>query len=138
MADLRQIVVDSRHPAALARFWEAALDAFEIRAYDEAEIARLAASGRTPETDPCVILAGPTLEICFQEMDVPQMSKKPMHLDVASLNRVEETARLVALGASIVEVFDAHTCMRERSEERRVGKEGRSHGKTRVSRGRLK
>jgi hypothetical protein len=52
MARLTQLVVDSRTPASLARFWATALDDFEIRPYDDAEIARLAEMGRTPETDP--------------------------------------------------------------------------------------
>ena len=66
MAQFAQLVVDSRAPASLARFWAAALDGFQIRAYDDDdEIAKLAAAGRTPETDPCVILDGPTFEVCF-------------------------------------------------------------------------
>ena len=73
MARLAQLVVDSREPSSLARFWAATLDDFEIRAYDDDEIARLASIGRTPETDPCVILDGPMLEICFQEVEVPAM-----------------------------------------------------------------
>jgi hypothetical protein len=39
---LREIVFDSVHPAALARFWAEALDGFAVRPYDNAEIARLA------------------------------------------------------------------------------------------------
>jgi hypothetical protein len=31
MARFTQLVIDSRRPAALARFWAAALDGFEIR-----------------------------------------------------------------------------------------------------------
>jgi len=58
MARFTQLVVDSRRPASLARFWAAALDGFTIRAYDDEEIARLAAMERTTETDPCVILDG--------------------------------------------------------------------------------
>jgi len=42
MARLTQIVVDSRDPSSLARFWAAALDDFAIGAYDDDEIARLA------------------------------------------------------------------------------------------------
>ena len=113
MAHLSQLVVDCRQPAVLARFWGAALDNFEVRAYDEAEIARLASFWRTPDTDPCVILDGPTVEICFQEVDVPQVEKKPMHLDVAAPNRADETTRLTDLGATIVETFDTHTWMRD-------------------------
>ena len=116
MARLSQIVVDCREPSVLARFWSTAVDEFEIRAYDADEIARLASIGRTPETDPCVILDGPMLEICFQEIDVPAMTKRPMHLDVETTDRPAETARLVSLGASIVQEFDTHTWMRDPEE----------------------
>lgn len=113
MAVLHQIVVDCREPAVLAKFWAVALDGFEIRAYDDDEIARLASIGRTPENDPCVILDGPPLEICFQEVDVPAAKKRPMHLDIESTNRPTETAHLVSLGASIVDEFQSHTWMRD-------------------------
>lgn len=76
MARLKQIVIDCHHPAALARFWAAALDDFEVRPYDDAEIARLTALGFTPETDPGVILDGPHIEICFQQADPPSTTKK--------------------------------------------------------------
>jgi len=113
VAFLKQLVVDCRQPAALARFWAAALDGFEIRGYDDAEVARLASAGRTPENDPCVILDGPTFEICFQEVDRPDVAKNPLHVDVAATGRAEETTRLLALGAAIVEKFDTHTWMRD-------------------------
>jgi hypothetical protein len=113
MARLTQLVVDSRRPSSVARFWAAALDDFEIRAYDDQEIARLASFGLTPETDPCVILDGPTLEICFQEVDVPSMAKRPIHLDISTADRVNEQSRLVSLGASIVQEFESHTWMRD-------------------------
>ena len=59
MAAFKGIVVDSLHPAMLARFWAAALDGYAVRAYDDAEIARLASLGFTPETDPNVMVDGP-------------------------------------------------------------------------------
>ncbi len=113
MARLKQLVVDSAKPSALARFWEAALDDFEIRAYDEAEIARLASLGRTPQTDPCVIVDGPGLEICFQEVKARSSAKRSTHLDVEVIDRAGETIRLIALGASVVQDFDTHTWMRD-------------------------
>lgn len=113
MARLRQLVVDSSTPSVLARFWAAALDEFEIRAYDADEIARLASIGRTPDTDPCVILDGPSLEICFQEINEARITKRPLHMDIETADRDEQRARLVALGASIVEEFESHTWMRD-------------------------
>lgn len=113
MARLKQLVVDARHPASLARFWAEVLDGFEVRAYDDAEIARLAGLGLTPETDPVVILDGPGLEVCFQQVDVEPVPKKPLHVDLVSADRAGEVARLVHLGATVVEVFDAHTWLRD-------------------------
>jgi hypothetical protein len=113
VARLKQIVVDCEHPAALARFWAAALDAFEIRPYDEAEVARLAELGLTPETDPVVILDSPLVELCFQQVDVERGSKVPVHLDIASADRPAEVDRLVEAGASVHEVFEHHTWLRD-------------------------
>ena len=114
MARLRQIVVDCEWAPALARFWEAALDGFALRPYDAEEVARLASLGRTPETDPVVILDGPDgLELCFQETDVAPMAKRPMHLDVATDDRTAEVRRLVALGAIVHEEHPDHVWMRD-------------------------
>lgn len=66
MGRLKQIAIDCATPSALARFWAAALDGFEVRPYDDDEVARLAALGYTPETDPGVIVDGPHVELCFQ------------------------------------------------------------------------
>lgn len=108
MAMLRQIVIDSDNPAVLARFWAAALDDFDVLPYDDAEIARLAALGFTPETDPCVIVGGPGLELCFQRIDETRHGKRPLHLDIAAVDRTREVERLVALGASVRQHFDDH------------------------------
>lgn len=113
MARLTQIVVDSRRPVALARFWAAALDGFDVREYDPQEVARLASFGHTPETDPCVILDGPTVEICFQEAEVSSADKRPLHFDISSANRASDRTYLVSLGASIVQEFEHHTWMRD-------------------------
>ena len=111
MGRLTQIVVDCRHPAALARFWAAALDGFEVLPYDDAEIARLAERGLTPDTDTCVIVVGPGIELGFQQVDVPAIPKKPIHLDISAPDRADEVRRLAALGATIREEFDDHTWM---------------------------
>jgi hypothetical protein len=113
MAQLKQIVIDCHRPADLATFWTAVLDDFEIRAYDDSEIARLAALGLTPETDTAVILDGPHLEICFQKVDPPLVTKKPLHLDVRTHDRTMDVRRLADLGASIEERFETHTWMRD-------------------------
>lgn len=111
MGKLTQIVVDCRHPAPLARFWAAALDDFEVLPYDDEEIARLAELGLTPETDTCVIVVGPNLELAFQQVDVAEVPKNPLHVDISAHDRAAEVRRLVRLGATIRETFDGHTWM---------------------------
>jgi hypothetical protein len=113
MARLTQIVVDCEVPSTLARFWAAALDGFAVRAYDDAEVARLATLGFTPENDPCVLVDGPHVELCFQQVTVERRTKSPMHLDIEAVDRDAEVDRLVALGAAVVERFAEHTWMRD-------------------------
>jgi Glyoxalase-like domain len=97
----------------LAKFWAAALDDFDVRGYDDADIARLAALGFTPETDPVVPLDGPHIEICFQKVDLPPLTKRTMYLDLRADDRAREVLRLVQLGASVEERFATHTWMRD-------------------------
>ena len=111
MAELSDIVVDSLHPADLARFWAAALDGYEIRAYDQAEIERLAALGFTPETDPSVAVDGPGPTLFFQVTTQAKQSRNRVHLDVRSADRSREVARLEALGARIRDEHENHTVM---------------------------
>ena len=59
MARLRDIVIDCSSAPDQARFWAGALDGYELRPYDDAEIERLASRGFTPETDPSVADDGP-------------------------------------------------------------------------------
>ena len=112
MARVTQLVVDSRASASLARFWAATLDDFEVRPYHDAEIAKLAGLGRTPQTDSCVILDGPAFEMCFQEVTALSDVKRAVHLDISTPDRALQRDRLVSLGVSIVQEFDRHTWMR--------------------------
>jgi hypothetical protein len=100
MAWLREIVIDANHPASLARFWAAAIDGYAVRAYDDAEIARLAAKGLTPESDPLVLIDGPGPIICCQRRDGPRLERNRIHLDLHTKDRSAEVARLTALGAT--------------------------------------
>src|SRR4051812_43131703 len=113
MGVFREIVIDADHPAALARFWEQALDAYSIRAYDDAEIARLAALGLTPETDPSVLLDGPGPVLCFQLMAGPRPARNRIHFDIAVPDRSAEIARLGALGATYVRETEGYTVLRD-------------------------
>jgi hypothetical protein len=110
---LREIVFDCAHPAGLARFWARLLDGFEVRAYDEPEIARLAERGLTPETDTNVMLDGPGLKLCFQKADTRSVPKNKLHVDIVSDNRSDLVKRLCDQGASIVKEFDDSTWMRD-------------------------
>ena len=110
MARLKEIVIDAAHPAALARFWAAALDGYAVRAYDEDEIARLAGLGFTPETDPGVMVDGPGPSFCFQRKQEPKTQRNRVHLDLVG-PRPTEVARLTVLGARIRDEHDGFTVM---------------------------
>ena len=111
MARLKEIVIDAGHPASLARFWAAALEDYAVRAYDDAEITRLAALGFTPETDPTVMVDGPGPSLCFQLAAAPLGDRGRIHLDVVGLPRAAEVARLIGLGAGVRDQHDGWTVM---------------------------
>lgn len=113
MGKLKEIVFESRHPAALARFWAAALDGYAVRAYDDAEIARLAGLGLTPETDPTVMVDGPGPSLCFQKVPGRQYDNNRVHLDIAAADRRAHVEKLVALGAKVDRETDGYTVMHD-------------------------
>ncbi|EYD76733.1 hypothetical protein Rumeso_01691 [Rubellimicrobium mesophilum DSM 19309] len=102
MARLKEIVIDSDIPSRLARFWAEALDGYEVLPYDEAELARLAARGLTPETDPVVMVEGPGTRLCFHLRPGDRPARNRLHLDIAAPDPGAEVARLLALGATIL------------------------------------
>ena len=111
MARLREIVFDCTHPASLARFWAGVLEGYAVRAYDEAEIVRLAGLGLTPESDPVVMVDGPGPHLCFQQGE-PAARKGPVHLDVVAPGPLDlEVARIAALGGRVAETRDGLTIM---------------------------
>lgn len=110
---LREIVFDCDHPATLARFWAQMLDGFDVRPYDDEEIARLAALGLTPETDPGVMVDGPGLKLGFQKTDPQPVSKNKVHLDLTARSVDEAVAVAVKLGATVVERFDDSVWLRD-------------------------
>lgn len=113
MAELKEIVVDCDRPSLLARFWAAALDGYAVRAYDAAEIARLASLGLTPETDPTVLVDGPGPSLCFQKVPGRRYDNNRIHLDIAATDRQAEVKRLAGLGASVAREAPAYTVMRD-------------------------
>jgi hypothetical protein len=111
MARLKEIVVDAVHPASLARFWAAVLDGYAVRRYDAGEIARLAALGFTPETDPSVMVDGPGPSLCFQAATELMPVKGRLHLDGVGAPRPDEIARITALGGTVRDHHDGYTVM---------------------------
>lgn len=110
VARLRDIVIDCAYPAALARFWAAALDGYAIAPYDEAEIERLRSLGVIDlEDDPTVLVVGPGPRLFLQRVPERKRGKNRVHLDLTAPDVESEIARLAGLGASIVEVFATHT-----------------------------
>lgn len=108
---IREIVIDARNPPALARFWAAALDGYAVRPYDDAEIARLAAMGRSPDTDPAVALDGDGPTIFFQETTEPKAGRNRLHFDLTGSPRASETDRLCALGATVRDQHETYSVL---------------------------
>ncbi|GII52439.1 hypothetical protein Pth03_08280 [Planotetraspora thailandica] len=115
MARIKDVVVDCRHPASVARFWAAALDCYAVAPYDEAELERLRNLGvDDPEDDPTVLVeAGPgvTPRFFFVLIAEPKTVKNRLHLDLDCDDLDAETERLVALGASVQAVHDGWTVL---------------------------
>ncbi|WP_342240460.1 VOC family protein [Inquilinus sp. OTU3971] len=111
MGRLREIVFESRSAPALARFWASALDGYAVRAYDQAEIDRLAALGLTPETDPVVLVDGPGPSLCVHQVPGRDYTNNRVHLDIAAADRAAEVERLLALGARVQREAAGYTVM---------------------------
>jgi Predicted enzyme related to lactoylglutathione lyase len=113
MGRLKDIVIDADHPASLARFWAAALDGYDIVPYDDAEIARLAKLGLTPETDTSVMVAGPGTRICVHLRRGPRPERNRVHLDIAAEDVEAEVSRLIDLGATRVRDGDGYVVLHD-------------------------
>ena len=113
MGHIHEIVFDCDKPSKLAAFWVNLLDGYAIRAYDEAEIARLAALGLTPETDPTVMVDGPGPSFCFQNVDGRRYDNNRVHFDVEVSDRAGAVERLNSAGAETVRVLPTYTVMRD-------------------------
>jgi len=102
MSGLAEIVLDCRHAAPQAAFWAFALG-WRVRAYDDAEIARLASLGLTPDTDPSVALDAPNGSLVMFCTEVPESKvvKNRMHLDVRLRDRTH-FVEVCSRGATVV------------------------------------
>jgi hypothetical protein len=104
MARLADIVIDCAAPAALARFWAAALDGYALAPYDDEELARLRALGiDDPEDDPTVLLESEDGSPRVWLVRVPEGKtvKNRVHVDLRADDASAEAARLVSLGATV-------------------------------------
>jgi len=113
MARLKEIVIDADHPAKLARFWAQVAEGYEVRAYDEAEIARLASLGLTPETDTSVMVDGPGPTLCFHTRRGPRPFRNRIHLDLSAPDRAKEVDRVMKLGATFWRSEGTYTTLRD-------------------------
>jgi hypothetical protein len=112
MASLRDIVVDCAHPAALARFWAAALDGYAVAPYDEEELARLRSVGvLDTEDDPTVLLIGPGPRLFLQRVPEPRRVKNRLHLDLTADEPDREIDRLTGLGARVAARYAGHVTL---------------------------
>jgi glyoxalase superfamily protein len=104
---LKDIVIDARHPAGLARFWATVLG-YQVRAYEQDDIAFLTSIGRTPESDPAVAIDPPdgieAPSVFFNEVPEPKTTKNRVHLDVWLPG--PDVAPLVGLGATVLRAPD--------------------------------
>jgi hypothetical protein len=110
---LSAVVIDCRRAPALARFWAGVIEGYAVRAYDEAEVARLASLGFTPATDPTVAVDGPGPTLFFQEVGEGKASKNRVHLDIEVSDRKAQVHRLTAQGATVISQFDTWTVLQD-------------------------
>lgn len=107
MARINDIVFDCRHAASLGRFWAAALDGYQVAAYDEEELERLRAQGiDDPEDDPTVLVehgGGDGPRLWFQRVPETKTVKNRVHLDLRCEDPDAEIEKLEALGAVALE-----------------------------------
>jgi hypothetical protein len=114
MAAIREIVFDCAKAPPLARFWAELLDGYTVRAYDQAEIDRLAGLGLTPDTDPTVLVDGPGPMLCFQQVPGGRRYEgNRVHLDIAVADRAAEVERVRELGGDVVREAEGYTVMRD-------------------------
>lgn len=113
MGVIHEIVFDCERPAVLAKFWASLLDGYNVRPYDDSEIARLASLGFTPETDPTVMVDGPGPSLCFQNVEGRRYDNNRVHMDVEVSERSAEVERLKEAGATVDRVLPTYTVLRD-------------------------
>jgi hypothetical protein len=105
MARIHDVIFDCDRPSALARFWAATLDGYDVAPYDDEEIERLRSIGIDDvEDDPSVLVEAPGVSprLFFQLVPEPKTVKNRVHLDLKCDEVASETDRLVGLGARVL------------------------------------
>ena len=113
MARIRDIVIDCANAPALAHFWASVLDGYNVRPYDQKEIARLAEQGFTPETDPAVAVDGPGPTLFLQQVPESKVTRNRVHLDITGGARSGEVERLRGLGTTVRAEHETFTVMQD-------------------------
>jgi glyoxalase superfamily protein len=112
MAFLRDIVIDSVRPSAVAHFWAEALEDYQVAAYDDAELERLQHMGITDIADDPSVLVEPVTgdgpRFSFQLVPETKAVKNRLHLDLAVTDVQAEVIRLVDLGARVLTEYTDH------------------------------
>lgn len=111
---IKDLVVDCRHAASLARFWAAVLDGYQVAPYDEAELERLAQAGITStEDDPTVLVEAESggLRLFFQTVPEPKASKNRVHLDLQTDDLDAGSAAVSNLGGRVIARYDDHVVL---------------------------
>jgi predicted enzyme related to lactoylglutathione lyase len=88
---IRMVTIDCMDPRKLAEFWVAALGAEIIHEVDDGAM--------------LVLSSADNVDIGLQQVAEPRAGKNRLHLDLGAPDRPAEVARLVELGATLVEEF---------------------------------
>jgi hypothetical protein len=111
---IKDIVVDCRHPASLARFWAAVLDDYEVAPYDDDEIERLRAMGIDDlEDDPGVMIESRSggHRLYFQQVPEPKVAKNRVHLDLAADDPQAALDLVLSLGGTEIRRHETFALM---------------------------
>jgi predicted enzyme related to lactoylglutathione lyase len=95
MIRIQQITIDSKDPHSLAKFWAEALN-WEITYSDEFEVVIALLDGSPVQ--------GLIPDILFLINDDSKIVKNRLHLDFRPENQDQEVQRLLALGATKIEI----------------------------------
>ncbi|MFC0434607.1 VOC family protein [Kutzneria buriramensis] len=88
---IRMVTIDCLDTRKLSQFWVAALGAEIIHEVDDGAM--------------LVLASADNVDIALQRVDEPRAGKNRLHIDLGTPDRPAEVARLVGLGATVIEEF---------------------------------